>query len=190
MAQLKDPSQLRVLASGVRQELVDTLEALGGEASVREIAAHLGRPMDGLYYHLKHLLAAGLISLSETSGTGRGERRYRMAAASGERLRLNYASAQGDGGEVLTEVVQGLLRLAESDFKAALANPDTVRDGPARELWAARSKGWLDPTDLAEANQLLNRVCDLLRRGPRGPQDKLYALSFVFAAQTVRGLRR
>lgn len=186
MARLHDPEQLRALASGVRQELLDTLEALGGEASVREIAEHLGRPMDGLYYHLKQLLGVGLIALVAHSGG----RRYRIAGASGERLQLDYVAAREDDGQALKGVVQGLLRLAESDFREALANPDTERDGPARELWAARSKGWLDPTDLAEANRLLSRVSDLLRRGPRGPKDKLYALSFVFAAQTVRGLRR
>ena len=41
---LRQPEQLRVLANGVRQELVDTLGALGGQATVRELATQLCRP--------------------------------------------------------------------------------------------------------------------------------------------------
>ena len=51
--------QIALLASPARQEIVDTIEALGGEAAVAELAAQLGRSSDGLYYHLRHLVRGG-----------------------------------------------------------------------------------------------------------------------------------
>ena len=47
--------------STVRQEIVDTIEALGGDAAVADIAAHLGRPADGIYYHLRRLVDSGVL---------------------------------------------------------------------------------------------------------------------------------
>ena len=52
---IRDPGRIAVLASPVRQEIVDTLAMLGGEASVAALAEQLGRPADGLYYHLRLL---------------------------------------------------------------------------------------------------------------------------------------
>lgn len=195
---LNDHQQLRTLASGVRQELVDTLAALGGEASVRELATQLGRPMDGLYYHLRRLQSAGLVRLaapmpddradpSAATTSSSSERRYRLAESPEQRPSIDYASA--DPADLLA-VVQSLLRVAESDFRDAQGNPDTATSGPTRELWAGRNKGWLDPAGLREVNQLLARLAELLRQGPRRDGDKLYALSFVLAPQSVREPRR
>ncbi|MEZ5443587.1 MAG: helix-turn-helix domain-containing protein [Lysobacterales bacterium] len=182
---LRQPEQLRVLANGVRQELVDTLGALGGQATVRELATQLGRPMDGLYYHLRQLQQAGLIE--QLSADRSGERHYRLIAGDRARLQIDYAAAPPQD---LLAVVQSLLRVAESDFRQGLSAPDTVCSGPARELWAGRNKGWLDAEGLREANQLIERLTELLRQGPRRPDDRLYALSFVLAPQNVREPRR
>ena len=51
---LEDPEQLQAIASPPRQRLVAALEALG-PASVRELAAHLGRSPQSLYFHLRKL---------------------------------------------------------------------------------------------------------------------------------------
>ncbi|HET9620627.1 MAG TPA: helix-turn-helix domain-containing protein, partial [Kofleriaceae bacterium] len=47
-----EPRAIAALASPVRQEILDTVEALGGTATIAELAAQLGRPADGLYYHV------------------------------------------------------------------------------------------------------------------------------------------
>ncbi len=52
---------VRLLSSPVRQEIVDTLATLGGEAGVASLADQLGLPADGLYYHLRALVAGGLV---------------------------------------------------------------------------------------------------------------------------------
>jgi predicted transcriptional regulator len=50
--------QIRALASPIRQDILDALTAIG-PCSVSELAAAIGRPADGLYYHIRHLLKAG-----------------------------------------------------------------------------------------------------------------------------------
>ena len=182
-------SGLRVLANGVRQEIFDTIEALGGEASVREIAEQLGRPMDGLYYHLRQLVAAELlVELDDDLAAGR---RYRIRTPAGQgRVKLRYAPATGERQQALRQVVRGMLKISADDFASGLADPNTVLEGEERELWAARGKGWLNRTELRRANQLLQELSDLLRPGRREADDRLYAISFLLAPQPVRDSRR
>ncbi len=59
---VRDPDHVRLLSSPVRQEVVDTLAALGGQASIAAMAEHLGRPADGLYYHMRALVESGLVT--------------------------------------------------------------------------------------------------------------------------------
>ncbi|WP_426174963.1 helix-turn-helix domain-containing protein [Massilia sp. TWR1-2-2] len=80
--EISAPEDIALLASGVRQELVDTLAAMGGEASVSELSNELGRPMDGPYYHLDLLRKGGMVQ--ERTSPDSGERRFRLAGAKGD----------------------------------------------------------------------------------------------------------
>ena len=81
-------------AVGLAPEIVDTIEAIGGDAAVADIAAHLGRPADGIYYHLRRLVDSGVLREGEDPGDGRG-RRYRTAAQRGQRVRGEDGVAVG-----------------------------------------------------------------------------------------------
>src|SRR5438105_4689975 len=83
---IDDPGKITVLAAPVRVEIATTIQALGGAATVAELAAQLGRPADGLYYHLRAMVTGGLIE--EQAGTG--GRSYRLAIPAGESMRLHY----------------------------------------------------------------------------------------------------
>ena len=152
--------EIELLASPTRIELVDTLETLGGAASVAEIADQLGRPADGLYYHLRQLAAAGLV-IEESAADGK---RYRSRSRRGDSLRLRYRPGATANAKAVGDVAASVLRIAGRDFKRALADPDTRVEGELRELWAARGKGWVGDRDLAEINRLLVRLTTLLRR--------------------------
>jgi DNA-binding transcriptional ArsR family regulator len=69
-AAIEDADEIALLASPTRIEIVDTLEALGSAVTVAELAAALGRPADGLYYHLRQLSDGGLIE-EEAAPDGR-----------------------------------------------------------------------------------------------------------------------
>lgn len=169
--------QIELLASAVRQELVDTLGALGGEASVSALALHLGRPMDGLYYHLDLLARGGLIREVEVQD----ERRYRLAGEADHPVRLVYRPGAPGVARALGRFVRSLFQIAVGDFNAALAIEGVAVEGPRRELWAARNKGWVGEAEIEEINTLLRRVCDLTSL-PRAPgRERLMTLAFVLA---------
>jgi hypothetical protein len=185
------PAAIAALASPIRQELIDTLEALGGTATAAELATQLGRPVDGLYYHLRHLGRAGLlVEIAGRSRAGRGERRFRIATRGGRALALAYRPSAPANARAVRAVVGGMLRIARRDFDRAIARPDARVAGPRRELWAARGQGWLTAAEVARVNTLLAELTGLLRR-PRAPgRDRLLALCFVLAPIAARPARR
>jgi hypothetical protein len=188
---LTDPSAIAVLASPVRQELFDTLEALGGIATIADLAEQLGRPADGLYYHVELLRRAGLFVAAPVgrSRAGRSERRYRLPVRAGRQIGLGYRTRDPRNVAAVRSVVGGMLRIARRDFDRALAG-DIVVEGPRRELWAARGTGWVSDAELAAINRLLNRLAELLRRPRGGPRRRLISLCFVLAPMAARPKRR
>ena len=204
---LESPAQISVLASPVRQEIVDTLESLGGEAAVAEIAAHLGRPADGIYYHLRRLVRSGLLEeLPERGGRmgrggrmergggmergGRKGRRYRTVAGRGRRISLRYRGGKGGNAKAVSRVVAALLRMAKRDFDRALSSGKAVVEGERRELWASRTKGWVGNAELVEINRLLVRLDGLLHRPRSARRNRLLSLAWVLAPVPARPLRR
>src|SRR5436305_14568691 len=103
------PAALGALVSTVRQEIVDTIEAIGAEAAVADIAAQLGRPADGLYYHLRRLVDSGVLRAGEDPGDGRG-RRYSTTAPRGARVRLKYGRNSRSDTATVAKLVSGLVR--------------------------------------------------------------------------------
>jgi len=186
-ALIEDAGEIALLASPTRIEIVDTLEALGEAASVAELAAALGRPADGLYYHLRQLADGGLIE-EEAAPDGR---RYRSRTRKGDRLRLRYKPGATANADAVGRVAASVLRVAGRDFERALAEPDTVVAGPRRELWAARGKGWVNASELAEINRLLTRLMELVQKpATERPRGKLVALSWVLAPIEAKPARR
>lgn len=184
---IDDPALIEVLASPVRQEIVDMLAALGGEASAGDLAEQLGRHVDGLYYHLKILCKAGLVV---AIGAGAdGGRRFRLGGDA-RPLRLAYNTADEAQAQALRMFLHGLLQVTEQDFDAALTTGGVVTQGQDRELWAARNKAWLSAAELVEVNELLERLCSLMSR-PRTPErDRLLSCTFVLAPNSVAPKRR
>ncbi len=182
------PDQIRVLSSAVRQEIVDTLAALGGEAVVGELAEQLGRPADGLYYHLRLLARHGLVE--EVGGRAQKERRYRLAGEGDAPLRLAYRSGADGNLAALNGFAQSLLQVAARDFEQALAEGEAALDGPRRELWTARNKGWVSSGDLEEINRLIERINALVSQPSAPDRRRLLTFSFVLAPVNPRPKRR
>src|SRR5687767_792116 len=127
----------------MRQELLDVLEA-AGPSSISELAERLGRAPDSLYFHVRELVRVGLVLVV-----------YDLV---GRPLCIDRSKARRAD---LQSVVAGILRLATRDYQRGLADPATVTDGPARNHWGARVRGWLDAGSLARANELLEELNDL-----------------------------
>jgi DNA-binding transcriptional ArsR family regulator len=182
-----DARRIKVLASPVRHELVDTLSALGGKASVAQLALQLGRPADGLYYHLRVLQKAGLVEELAQEG---GERIYRLAGSGKAPLRLAYEPESRGTVPALSSYARGLLKVAQRDFERGLRTAGVAMQGERRQLWAARNKGWVGPAELEEVNLLLEKLCELTSRPHAPGRDMLMSLAFVLAPSARRPKRR
>lgn len=188
---ITERAQLAALATPLRQELLDSLRAAGGSATASELAAQLGRPVDGLYYHLRVLAELGLI-IEQTgrSRAGRAERRYALRGADKGLLRVAYAPQLAGNREGLRALAAAMLRIAGRDFSNALRRPDLVVEGPKRELWAARNKGWLSAAELRQLLALLERAALLLGRPRSKTRQHLMSLCFVMAPVEAHPPRR
>ena len=186
MTVIEDAAAIDLLASPTRLEIIDALEACAAPVTVAELAAQLGRPADGLYYHLRQLADAGLV---EEEGAPE-VRRYRTPTRAGERLRVRYHPGDTPNAKAVARAVASLLRVGSRDFTRALTDPASVVEGPQRDLWAARGTGWVEPEDLAEINRLLARIGELLHRSRGARSGKLVALSWVLAPLDAQPARR
>ncbi len=183
---IDDPKKIAVLATPVRVELATAIQALGGKATVAELAAQLGRPADGLYYHLRALVKGGL--LKERAGAN--GRSFQLEVPAGQSLSLRYKPGATPNAKAVARVASSMSRLAQRDFLRALGQANTVVTGPSRELWAARLTGWVNPAELTDVTGLLQRLANLLlgTRPTRG--GKRIALHWMLAPLDAKPARR
>lgn len=174
---IRSRKQLDALKAAARQELLDVLSSMG-TVSVAELAVALDKPADSLYYHLRILQKAGLVVEDGTrEDAGHNERLYRAVASD---LRLAYRPGPQGNAEMITPIVDSMLRLTSRDFKAAFTDATTVVEGPQRELWATRTTGWLTEQQVEELNQhLASMQQTTVSSPPRDGGERLYALTMV-----------
>src|SRR5262245_40707846 len=112
--------QLATIVSPLRQEILDVMARLG-VASLAEVAAILGRPADGLYYHGRALLRVGLLRPAGSRRTGgRSETLVRAAASE---FALQYAGSPPKEARAATAIVGSMMRLGTRDFRRGLLGP-------------------------------------------------------------------
>jgi predicted ArsR family transcriptional regulator len=164
---ISDRRQISALASAVRQDIVDILTAIG-PATAPEIARALGRRPDGLYFHLRLLSRVGL--LKESTRPNDGGRMVAIYDVPGRPLRIRYDLSDTRGSRAITRVTASMLRTANRGFARAAAKGDARVSGPRRELWAARTRGWLSEEGLEEVNEAFARLIELFNRR-KGPEN-------------------
>lgn len=182
---ISDRHQLRALASPVRQELVDLL-ARTGPTSAAELGALIGRPADGLYYHLRELQRVGLISPAGSRKRGR-RREAIFRSAYREPSLVHDPSPQGNSPAVTT-IIGSMLRLGARDFRKAVGLPRVRTHGPYRELWGLRVTGWLTPDEIVEVNRRIVSLQNAVAR-PRS-RGKLYAITILLTPLEHRARKK
>src|SRR5262249_10319210 len=138
-ALISAPRQLAVLRSPLRQEMLDVIARWGRPVALAQVAAMLGRPADGLYYHARLLERAGLVrATTKRTSDNRAEPVYESIAP---QYKLRYQRRS----PAVMSIVSSMLRLGARDFRRALGSGKAKLDGPDRDLWALRQTGWLRP---------------------------------------------
>jgi hypothetical protein len=177
---IQDAAQIRALESPMRQEIVDAVAAMG-PCSILELADHLGRAADSLYFHVKKLVRVKLLLEVEKRKSGRHT--WVIYALPSRQVRMVYRPAVMKS---IRKVVAGALRLTLREFDRALVQKSGEFSGPRRNMWGGRIKGWLSDADLQEINQLLARILDLMNRQGPGPGRQVLSLGWVLAPAQVR----
>jgi len=181
------PDQLAAIVSPLRQEILDVMARLG-VASLADIASTLGRPADGLYYHVRVLLRVGLLRPAGSRTTGARTEALVRAAAS--EFALRYAGSPPKEARAATAIVGSMLRLGTRDFRRGLLGPGNVLDGPRREVWALRSTGWLSPREVAGVNRRIRALNQAVRSTSQGKGKRLYAVTILLTPLDRRPRRR
>jgi DNA-binding transcriptional ArsR family regulator len=146
-------AELDALASGVRLAVVEHLERTGG-ASVRELAAALGRAPSSLYHHLARLTAVGLVVERERRPAGR--RLEAVYALASNRIRLTSPRMGAPERGALGRMTQTLLRRLAAAHARALSDPGTRLSGPGRQAMVRMLALRLDPEGLRQLNEALD----------------------------------
>lgn len=173
------PAQVRALTSPVRQEIVDALES-AGPCTMARLGELIGRPPDGLYFHIRRLVRVGLILEREPHREGRHV--SAVYDLPGRPVRLRYAAPAS--AKDLSAVVAAALRTGSREFAAGVR--EHLRSGaaePPAGLWGARAKGWLTPREAAEVRGLLTEAMGILRRG--APREGAAPVSLSLALAPV-----
>jgi DNA-binding transcriptional ArsR family regulator len=177
---ITQPAQIRALESPMRQEIVDAITAIG-PCSMIDLAEHLGKAPDALYFHVKKLVRVGLVQEIDKGRSGRHVwARYAMA---GRAARIKYGPAQRQS---IGRVIAGALRLSLRDFQRGFEQPGVRWEGKRRNLWGGRLKGWVSEQDLADVNRLLERLAQIMHRNGPGEGRQIHSLAWVLAPAQVR----
>jgi DNA-binding transcriptional ArsR family regulator len=172
--------QIRALVSPARRDILDAVTAIG-PCSVSELAAALGRPADGLYYHIRPLMRARLLT-----GTG-GEGNGLQLDVVNRGFHLKYQPGSVANRRAVLRAVGAMVRSSERTFRRAYRPGTAVVSGARRNLWAGRARGALSQKELGEVHALIKRIVAILRSGrhDRGAGSRrnraFYEITFVLA---------
>jgi hypothetical protein len=145
-----------------------------GPMSVAQVSGVLRRPADRLYYHVKRLLAAGLL-VSVSDGIGSREARFDVA---GRPMYIRYDPGNAANRRAVVGVMEGMLRGARRDFTRGF-RAGVEGQGPRRRLWVSRVEGTLSEIEIERLNGLLSEVIALVMSGRRRPGARLHQLTWV-----------
>lgn len=181
---IRDLAQMRAVISPARDEILDAVAA-NGPCTVMWLGAFLGRKPDSLYHHVRVLRRVGL--LLETLSPNSQGRATAVYDVPGRPIFLRYELGDPRKVRAVTAYGGSALRIAHRRFAQGFKSDHAVVRGPARNLWAARWRGWLTQTELGKANILLTRLAALARGGgsQRGGGAHLYDITWVLSPATT-----
>ena len=164
---------IRLVASPFRQAILDAVSS-DGPLSVAQLSGVLHRPPDRLYYHVKRLLAAGLLVPAPDTAGGR-EARFDVA---GRPMYIRYDPGNATNRRAVVGVMEGMLRAARRDFTRGF-KAGVDGNGPRRRLWVSRVEGTLTDAEIDRLNRLLSEAIALVMSGRRRPGARLHQLTWV-----------
>src|SRR6266536_2426836 len=142
--------QLLAIARPGREDIIDAVGVIG-PCSVTDLARFIGRSRHALYYHVRALRDCGL--LLETRHSGEGTKPTARYDLPGRPLSVRYDLSTERSRRAVLALARTRLRSAARGFVRACRPETATVEGPRRNLWVARWKGWLSDRELGQANR-------------------------------------
>ena len=184
--------QLNAISSPIRQEILDTVTSKR-KCSISMIAEELGRPADGLYYHIKALLKVGLLYEAGSNKTERQTELLYEVVDKADYLKVKYAASKPTKVKAINKMVSSMMKIAGDDFSNGIGLESVTLDGELRNLWAARVKCRLSDEKLRTANRLINELIELFQQSTditESIEGELHSLVCVLAPVESKPKRR
>jgi DNA-binding transcriptional ArsR family regulator len=170
---------LEAVASPVRQEVMSELGE--GEATVKELAARLGRSRQALHFHVGVLERAGLVEAGGERGEGREkERVYRRCPGAGDLRARGAGPMSRRERAAAVRAAESMLRVTQREVARAVMG-GRIGSGEGRApAVVMRAKARLDKASLARFEELMKEMASLFR-GAKGKNQgaRMLALTLV-----------
>jgi len=162
----------------MRQRVVAAMEALG-TVSVRDLALHLDRSAESLYFHLRKLVECGLVlGDGERPTQRRPEQLYRLVAP---KLRIAGDPEDPEFGDALTEAGRSVLRAADRDYARAIEGGIGRLNGPARNLSLQHYHVHLTPAHRQRLVRMLEELTTFVLENNDPARGELHSLTAVLS---------
>jgi DNA-binding transcriptional ArsR family regulator len=171
-----DLRQIEALSSPLRQEIVDAL-GQHGPTTIHALGELLGRAPDGLYYHVRQLVALGLLrEAGAVPSGGREAMRYDLA---GRPMRIVHRAGDAQQIGAVKRSIAALLRVGGRDARKALDAGIVRVDPSSPEFLGMRARTWLDETELARVRGLLQELARIVGEAKNKRRGRSYSLTFL-----------
>ncbi len=175
---IRKAEQLRAMRTPLRQEILDGIERLG-VCSVKELAASLGREPASLYYHVRRLEDAGLVSEKATRRSGRRtESVYELSAP---RILIDRTERSPAFLAALVELYGAALRAAERELVRALDSEEPGKRLPQGAAALQRLTVRLTPKAAARLPRLIQELAEELSKEAGSDPTEAHSLTTVLA---------
>lgn len=166
------PEQIRALCSPMRHEIHQVVLSQG-EASVREIAEQMNRKPASLYRHIDRLVEVGLLIDMGTKSTAR-----RDAKVYSTKLEfMRYRPRKPEMVTALGEFARASLIDTGKKITKAFDSGEAILPVPHRDTFVGSPAGWLDDDEIAQLNEHVDSIIELLANKPRKPNAKRMVIS-------------
>lgn len=170
--------QLLELVRPVPYEIRLAMEMLG-PSTVAELADHLGRSAESLYYHIRKLEAVGLVEPTDAVVRNRREEIvYRLCA---QRIRVDMTNRSPSFIETLIKGTRTLIRHAERCLEFALRRSDTVLTNNFRECRVVQVSMRLSKAQIQELNERILDLESYLENASASSKEKKYVITVVLS---------
>ena len=168
---IRTPEHFDAIGSTVRLSIMEFFRSRG-PMPVAELARVMGRPADGLYHHLKKLLAIGIVREVGTQQSGRQiERVFDIAA--------NRLQVAGDT-ERLVKVWRLISSHAERNLASAIDAGELRFRGEDPNVSMRVETARLDAAARAEVFEHLNAIRAVFDRARTAPSGDQASFTFIF----------